>query len=146
MATQATSDSPGYDLRLTPRGDHLQVNVSGDIDAQAVRIAYWRQIAEEAKARGQRKLLVHDRRKRVPATPVELAELAQLLRDEAPHFDRVAVVEPTPEFLPAVEHAEILGQAEGINVRIFIDAAQAVRWLRYGSPDDDPEGGLAGTH
>ena len=46
MATQATSDSPGYDLRLTPRGDHLQVNVSGDIDAQAVRIAYWRQIAE----------------------------------------------------------------------------------------------------
>ena len=146
MANQTSSNSPGYDLRLTPRGDHLQVDVSGDVDAQAVRIAYWRQIAIEAKARGQRKLLVHDRRKGVPATPMELAELAQLLRNEAPHFDRVAVVEPTPEFLPAVEHAEILGQAEGINIRIFIDAAQAVRWLRYGSPDDEPEGGLPGTH
>jgi hypothetical protein len=145
MSSQSPSKPAAYDLRLTPRGDHLQVNVSGDVDAQAVRIAYWRQIADEAKARGQRKLLVHDRRKGIPATPIELAELAQLLKGEAEHFDRVAVVEPTPEFLPAVEHAEIFGQAAGINVRIFIDAAQAVRWLRYGSPDDEPDGGMAGA-
>ena len=144
--SHSPSNAPDYALQLTPRGDHLQVNVSGEVDAQSVRIAYWRQIAAEAKARGQRKLLVHDRRKGVPATPFELAELAQLLKGEAEHFDRVAVVEPTPEFLPAVEHAEIFGQAAGINVRIFIDAAQAVRWLRYGSPDDEPGGGLTGAH
>ena len=139
MAIPRLPDEPGYSLRLTPRGDHLQVSVSGDIDAQAVRIAYWRQIAQEAKSRGLRKVLVHDRRKGTPATPSELAELAQLLKGEAEHFDRVAVIEPSPEFLPAVEHAEIFGQAAGINVRIFIDAAQAERWLRYGSPDDVPD-------
>jgi hypothetical protein len=139
MASRKIPHDPGYALRLTPRTDHLQVHVSGDIDAQAVRIAYWRQIAIEAKQLGLRKLLVHDRRKGTPATPAELAELARLFKDEALNFDRVAVVEPTPEFLPAVEHAEILGQAAGINIRIFIDAAQAERWLRYGSPDDTPE-------
>ncbi|QSX77810.1 STAS/SEC14 domain-containing protein [Agrilutibacter solisilvae] len=131
---------PRYALRLTPATDHLRVEVSGDIDAQPVRIAYWRQIAEEAKARGLRKVLVHDRRKGAPASPAELAELAQLFRGEAVNFDRVAVVEPSPEFLPAVEHAEIFGQAAGINVRIFTDAQQAERWLRYGSPDDEPAG------
>src|SRR5688572_19221352 len=83
---------PGYTLRLTTRGDHLLVQVAGDIDAQAVRIAYWRQIAEEGKARGQRKLLVYDRMKGKPASPIEIGELAQLLKNEAPNFDRVAVV------------------------------------------------------
>ena len=110
--------------------------MEGDIDAQSIRIAYWRRIAEEGRARGARKLLVTDRKKHKPATPAELAELARLLQHEAPNFDRVAVVEPTPEFLPAIEYAEIFGQGVGINVRIFSERRDAERWLRYGSPDD----------
>ena len=114
-----------YSLRLSQQGDLLQVEVSGGIDAQAVRIAYWRHIAEEAKARGVRKLLVTDRKKLQPATPPELAELAVLFKDEAHHFDRVAVIEPTPEFFPASEYAEIFGQALGINVRVFSNRSEA---------------------
>jgi hypothetical protein len=55
--------SSDYALHLVEHGDHLQVEVSGGIDAQAVRIAYWREIVAEAKERGLRKLLVTDRRK-----------------------------------------------------------------------------------
>jgi hypothetical protein len=127
---------PEYRLRLTQRGDFLKVEVSGDIDAQAVRIAYWREIAAEGKARGLRKVLVTDRKKGHPASPAELAELATLFQEESGNFDRVAVIEPTPEFLPAVEYAEIFGQSVGINVRIFTVSREAERWLRYGSPDD----------
>jgi hypothetical protein len=127
---------PEYRLRLTENGDFLQVEVSGDIDAQAIRIAYWREIAAEGKARGLRKVLVTDRKKGHPASPAELAELAILFQEESGNFDRVAVIEPTPEFLPAVEYAEIFGQSMGINVRIFTAANDAERWLRYGSPDD----------
>jgi hypothetical protein len=125
-----------YRLRLAEQGDFLQVEVSGDIDAQAVRIAYWREIAAEGKARGLRKVLVTDRKKGHPASPAELAELAVLFHEESGNFDRVAVIEPTPEFLPAIEYAEIFGQSMGINVRIFSGARDAERWLRYGSPDD----------
>lgn len=125
-----------YSLKVEPADDVLLVRVSGDVDAQAVRIAYWRQIAAMGRERRVRKLLVVDRRKGTPATPPELAELAHLFRGEAEHFDRVAVVEPTPEFLPAIEHAEILGQGAGINVRVFGEVEPALRWLRYGSPDD----------
>lgn len=127
---------PDYALRLVEQGDLLEVYVSGGIDAQDVRIAYWQEIADEGKARGIRKLLVTDRKKGQPATPAELAELAVMFQHEARYFDRVAVIEPTPEFLPAIEYAEIFGQGMGINVRIFTNAREAERWLRYGSPDD----------
>jgi hypothetical protein len=127
---------PEYRLQLAEHGDILHVEVSGDVDAQAVRIAYWREIAAEGKARGLRKILVRDRKKGSPASPAELADLAMLFHDEADNFDRVAVIEPTPEFVPAIEYAEIFGQSMGINVRIFSAQREAERWLRYGSPDD----------
>lgn len=136
MSEPTPDPDPGYRLAFLSRDDFLEVGVSGDIDAQAVRIAYWREIVAVALARGCRKLLVTDRKKGKPARPEELAELARLLRSEREHFDRVAVIEPTPDFLPAIEHAEILGLEQGINVRVFGQYAQAASWLRYGSPDD----------
>lgn len=127
---------PEYTLHLVEHGDFLQVEVGGDVDAQEVRIAYWREIASQGKSRGFRKILVRDRKKGQPASPAELAELAVLFQEEAGNFDRVAVIEPTPEFMPAVEYAEIFGQSMGINVRVFSVHGDAERWLRYGSPDD----------
>ena len=136
MPTTQPPYDPGYAVRFTTRDDLLRVEVSGDIDAQEVRIAYWRAIAAEARARGVRKLLVTDRKKGQPANPSELAELALLFQEEAKNFDRIAVIEPTVEFMPAVEHAEIFGRGVGINIRIFCEYDPAERWLRYGSPDD----------
>jgi hypothetical protein len=128
----ADSDK-GYSLKLSTHGDVLCVQVVGDVDAQAIRLAYWNEIAAIGKERGFRKLLVVDRKKQVPATPAELAELADAMRIEREHFERVAVVEPTPAFVPAIEHAEIHGQERGINVRVFGQRDEAERWLRYGA-------------
>lgn len=46
------------------------------------------------------------------------------------------MVEPTAEFMPAVEHGEIFARSQGINVRIFADVVSAERWVRFGSADD----------
>jgi hypothetical protein len=127
---------PDYHLSWRTRGEVLQVQVSGDIDAQAVRIAYWREIAATARQKGFRKVLVIDRKKGKPANPDDLLELARALLVEREHFDRVAVIEPTDAFLPAIEHAEIIGREHGINVRVFGNIASADLWLRLGSPDD----------
>src|SRR5262245_15479428 len=72
-----------YALRLVERGDVLEVQVSGLVDAQHVRIAYWQEIADLGKTRGLRKLLVTDRKKGQPATPSELSQLAALFQHEA---------------------------------------------------------------
>ena len=130
------SAASAYRLAFTQADGFLRVQVSGDIDAQAVRIAYWREIVATARDRSERKLLVLDRKKGQPATPDELAEMARLFSADAVHIDRVAVVEPTTTFLPAMEHAEIQGRSAGINLRIFADEASAERWLLFGSADD----------
>jgi hypothetical protein len=131
---------PDYRLSWRSRGDVLQVQVSGDVDAQRVRLAYWREIADAARAQGFRKLLVIDRKKTHPASPDDLLQLTRALLAEREHFDRVAVIEPTDAFLPAIEHAEIIGREQGINVRVFGNLVQAELWLRLGSPDDPDVG------
>lgn len=128
-------EGQGYTLVFESDDGVLRVNVSGGEDAQAVRIAYWREIVAEGLKRQVRLMLVRDRKKGVPATPVELAELAGLMAEFAPNFDKVAVVEPTSEFFAAVQHGEILGQEVGINVRVFSEASLAEQWLRFGSEE-----------
>ncbi len=132
----ASDHAPAYALSFTSCDGFLRVQVSGDIDAQDVRIAYWREIVATARERGERRLLVLDRKKGIPATPDELAEMAGLFSADAAHFARIAVIEPTTAFLPAMEHAEIQGRSVGINVRIFGDEANAERWLLFGTADD----------
>lgn len=136
MTCTASSDESHYRLAFRPESDTLHAQVHGGIDAQPVRIAYWTEIIATAERMGYRKLLVIDRRKGRPASPDELAELAALLRDRLVRFERVAVVEPTPAFVPAIEHGEILARAMDLNVRIFAEPQAAERWLHFGSPDD----------
>jgi hypothetical protein len=131
-----TRTGPEYSLQFAERSGFLHVDVSCNVDSQPVRIAYWKALVEEAHARGLRRMLVFDRLKENPATPQQLAEMAMLFRGEASHFERIAVIERRPELLSAVEHGEILTRDLGINLRIFVDPAEAERWLRYGSPDD----------
>ncbi|KQY52344.1 hypothetical protein [Lysobacter sp. Root494] len=131
-----TRTGPEYSLQFAERGGFLHVDVSCGVDSQPVRIAYWKALVAEAHARGLRRMLVLDRMKENPATPQQLAEMAMIFRDEAGNFDRIAVIERRPELLSAVEHGEILTRDLGINLRIFVDPAEAERWLRYGSPDD----------
>jgi hypothetical protein len=136
MSDAMSIPTPEYRLSVKTEGDTLIVQVSGEVDAQYVRIAYWTEIVAIAHAHGCRKLLVTDRKKGSPASPAELVELAQLFTEEGEYFERVAVIEPNPTFMPAIEHAEIFARAAGINVRIFADVKSATHWLYYGSADD----------
>ncbi len=130
------SEHPDFKLSYRRHGNTLYFQVSGDVDSQAVRIAYWQEIVAITRKLGIRKLLVVDRKKHRPATQVELAELARIMHSHREIADRVAVVEPTPEFLPAVEHAEIEGREMGINIRVFGSQHDAERWLMYGLSDE----------
>ena len=131
------SDSnPGFHVACRKQGDTLHFKVSGDIDSQAIRIAYWQEIVAITKREGMRKLLVVDRKKNKPANPEELAQLAAMMQIHSTIADRIAVVEPTAKFVSAMEHAEIEGREVGINIRIFNRVEDAERWLMYGSSDE----------
>jgi hypothetical protein len=130
------SQSIDFHVYCQKRGGILHFQVSGDIDSQAVRMAYWQNIAEITRQHGLRKLLITDRKKHKPASPAEVAELASMLKIYVSLVDMVAIVEPTAQFVSAMEHAEIEGRAVGMNIRVFNRAEDAERWLMYGSSDD----------
>jgi len=130
------SKSSDFQLSHRKRGDTLYFQVSGDVDSQAVRIAYWQEIVAVTRKEGLRKLLVVDRKKHTPANPEELAQLAAMMQSHSEIADRVAIVEPTAKFIAAMEHAEIEGREVGINVRVFNRIEDAERWLMYGSSDE----------
>jgi ribosomal protein L16 Arg81 hydroxylase len=130
------SNHPDFHVAYRKQGDTLYFQVSGDIDSQTIRIAYWQEIVAITKREGLRKLLVIDRKKNKPASPQELAQLAAMMQVHSTIADRIAVVEPTAKFVSAMEHAEIEGREAGINVRIFNRVEDAERWLMYGSSDE----------
>jgi hypothetical protein len=126
---------PDFQLAYRKQGDTLHFQVSGNFDSQEIRIAYWQEIASIIKQEGFRKILVLDRKKLVPASQQEMAQLADLMKIHSDIVDWVAIVEPTPEFVSAAEHAEIEGRAVGFNVRVFSRKEDAERWLMYGLSD-----------
>jgi hypothetical protein len=121
-----------YQVTYQSRGGILRFHVKDDIDAQHIRISYWQEIVFIATQHKVRKLLVFDRKKHKPADPSELAALASIMKMHAENFDGIAIIEPTPHFMPALEHGEIHAQENGLNVRIFTDEMNAERWLLYG--------------
>jgi len=130
------SKNPEFHVAYRKQGDILHFQVSGDIDSQAIRIAYWQEIVAITQREGLRKLLVVDRKKHKPANPEELAQLVALMQIHSRVADRIAIVEPMAKFVSAMEHAEIEGREFGFNVRIFNRVEEAERWLMYGSSDD----------
>ena len=131
-----SDDVPDFQVTYRKHGDTLHFQVSGDIDLQAIRIAYWQEIVAITKREGLRKLLVIDRKKHKPANPEELAQLARMMQIHSKIADRIALVEPMAEFVSAMEHAEIEGREFGFNVRIFNRVEDAERWLMYGSSNE----------
>ena len=132
----SSNDNPDFHVDCRKRGDTLYFHVTGDVDSQAVRIAYWQEIVAITQQHGLRKLLVLDRKKHKPASQDELVQLVAMMKIHNGIADRVAVVEPTAEFISAVEHAEIEGREVGINIRVFSSVEDAERWLMHGLPDE----------
>lgn len=130
------SQSPDFHVYCRKHGDTLYFKVTGDVDSQAVRLAYWQEIVTITEQYGLRKLLVLDRKKHKPASQDELAQLAATMKIHNGLADRVAVVEPTAEFISAAEHAEIEGREVGINIRVFNSVEDAERWLMHGLSDE----------
>ena len=88
-----SSEHRDFKLTYRKRGDLLFFQVSGDVDSQAVRIAYWQEIVAITKREGLRKLLVVDRKKHKPASPEQLAQLAGMMQIHSSIADRIAVVD-----------------------------------------------------
>lgn len=130
MRRSSPSDTADHALSLRINGDILRARLASGADSHSARIACWREIVAAAHAADCRKILLIDRKRGSHVGATELAQLAMILRTDASHFDRIAVVEPASALRTTMGYGETVARALGIPVRLFDDAQHAMKWLR----------------
>lgn len=127
------------DIRLDAHPAGLRAHVTGD-NTLANTIAYWTRILREVRDRPRPVLLV-DELLGPPLTPDDWHVLVGSMAGSALRNVRIAHVKPRG--LEALEFCELHAKDAGFDARVFVDEAEAVRWLRYGEtaplqPRDPP--------
>ena len=125
------ADAPGYVLAFSPHDDGLRAHVTGEANL-AVTVAYWLEIAQEARRVGADKLLLIDEMRGEALGESDWLQLVTALRDEGLQKLRIAHVKPAG--LQQVEFCEIFARDAGIEARVFENETLAGVWLRYGEP------------
>ena len=132
----APDSAPSFRLRFEKRPGYLYAHVSGPEDSPAISLAYWKAVAAECRKRRAPAVLLRDNLEGAAATPEEIAQQMPHLRGLGLEGLRIAFVEDTSAYLPLMEVGESIAREHGFTVRVFGREDEAVRWLRYGSPDD----------
>lgn len=125
MATNAA----GYTLTFAPNDGGLRAHVVGETSLAAT-IAYWREIAHEARRVGAKALLLIDEMRGEVLGESDWLQLVTALRGEGLEKLRIAHVKPAG--LQAVEYCEIFARDAGIEAHVFENETLASVWLRYG--------------
>ena len=123
----------GFTVRFEPRVDHLAAHVVDGVRSPAVRRGFWTAIAARAHRQGVRRLMVVEALDGDPADEAELVELLPWIASLGVQHVRIAFVIRGDHLLPRLELSEILAREHGFEGRVFVDAAAAELWLRYGA-------------
>src|SRR5690349_13789948 len=120
---------PAYELAVTPNGNGIRAEVRGDSNV-ATTLAYWREIATQARERDAGSLLLVDTMTGPPLEETDWLHVVTSLRGEGLEKLRIAHVKPLG--LQQVEFCEIFARDAGIEARVFENETLADIWLRYG--------------
>lgn len=130
-------DGTGFSIELEDRAGYLRVLVRGDVDTQAVSVAYWTMIGVECSRRGTTAVLVVED---LPAWPNVPAEVFEAVTDAAVAAGlrevRCAFVDQHEE-VEANEYGMMIGTEKGLTIMMFSNESYAEHWLRFGSPKSD---------
>lgn len=122
-------NAPEYTITFSPHDDGLRAHVTGETSLAAT-VAYWREIAREARRLGARTLLLIDEMRGEALGESDWLQLVTALQDEGLENLRIAHVKPAG--LQAVEYCEIFARDAGIEAHVFENETLAGVWLRYG--------------
>lgn len=124
------SDKP-YSLTFEHRPEYLYAYVEGEEDSYEISSVYWREIAEECKAKKYAKVLIVE-------DIVESGTMADAyqLSSELPQMGflaiKVAFVDKYIEQQDLNQFGELVAVNRGINGKIFNDVDEAEKWLLAG--------------
>lgn len=126
MTTQAYQVPFQYEPPL------LRARVSGRDTSPQVTLAYWREIAQEARRRGAELLLFQDDIEGPVMSDPQLAGFFDAIEGEGLDCMRIAYVEHSLTQMARIEAAQMMGRERGYTIQVFAHELQALDWLRYG--------------
>lgn len=131
---RAVSERPArrdLEVRFQPHLAGLRVHVTG-ANTLANTIAYWTTVLREIRARPRPVLLV-DELDGPPLTADDWHVVVVAMAGSPLQSVRIAHVKPRG--LAALEFCELYAKDAGFDARVFVDEAEASRWLRYGETE-----------
>ncbi len=129
MKANADDGSAHYRIEFESSGTLLRARVCGT-SSFAATIAYWREVADEVRARKPAALLLVDELQGPPLTAEEWQSLVDATRQQGLEAVRIAHVKPLG--LQSAEHCEIHAREVGLEARVVDNETNARLWLRYG--------------
>jgi hypothetical protein len=121
-----------YEIAFEERDGYLRAQVRGREDSVSTSLAYWQQIAAEARSRNAAKILVIENFERsIPL--MDVYEVAAAL-PEIVYGLKVAFVDERLDDFEANKFAEDVAVNRGAFGRVFAHENTAIAWLK--SPDD----------
>lgn len=118
-----------YEIKFEQRAEYLYAYVSGERDSLEISLAFWREIAEECRKTGARKVLIEEDIKEA----VSMLEMYQIAA-EIPRLGfsnvLIAFVDRYLEQQSLNQFGEIVATNRGLRGKIFNNAPEAENWLQ----------------
>lgn len=122
---------PPFSVVYEERGPYLDARVSGSVDTIPTSLAYWKEIAEECRRRGFRRVLVIE----MFETAAPLMDVYEVAKQLPPIIRgiKVAFVDVRLDELEANKFGEDVAVNRGAFGKVFSNEASAIEWLTAGA-------------
>lgn len=127
MPADETPPGSDYTIAYEDRGQYLCARISGAYDSVAASLAYWRDVAAEARSRGFRRVLIVEGFQ----TPLSLLDVYHV-SEQIPALIRglvVAFVDLRSEQFDDNKFGEDVAVNRGALGKVFATEEEAVEWL-----------------
>lgn len=118
-----------YQLTFEYFPDYLYALATAEADSLELSLAYWREIADEVKEKGYKKVLVEERIQRIMDSVFDMYALINGLTNLFRNI-RVAFVDPKLTQHEIILFGELVATNRGILCKVFSRREEAEKWLQ----------------
>ena len=119
-----------YTIEVTPEDNHLHITVGGENSPDTVR-NYLSDILAAVKRHGQSNILIEENLRGPSIKILDMFDVVTKASERtAPNILRIAYIDMNKDHdRKALQFAETVALNRGINVRLFDNRQEALRWL-----------------
>ena len=128
MPIENSSCAKSYTLEFEQRPEYLYVYVRGEKDSLEISLQYWKEVADECRRAGYKKVLIEEDIKEEVST-IEMYQFTSEIPNIGFSGIRVAFVDRHLDQQELNKFGELVATNRGVNGKIFNSSEEAEEWL-----------------